>query len=590
MKIIRIEAGSARYLSELEGFDKGLPHGVLNKVKTDVGGTFCTLNSTSNYIIVVPFVDLVESIMNDTNSPYETFGVYGGVTQKSFNDYLERSTVNKIAVTYDSLPKLISWLEQANMSLTDYKLLLDEYHLILEDMDYRFEAIDRMLSNITRFNHYTFLSATPIAFEFEIDFLKQLPHYEVVWNDFMKVRTIRGKSSNVYKSLVSLIESFDKGFTAQDMFGNQTKVEELYIYMNSVTGIKQVCDTLDLDPSDVKICCADRRRNKLLLGDYEIESVSNPNKRINFFTKKSFQGCNLFSNNGLVVIVSDARKEHTLIDVSTTMEQIVGRLRTNKDYQNVFSDVVVHLFSTNNKIQTDEEFDKMIEIKDTDANQLLTIQDKLSKDELSTLLPKLILEAEVLSIQNGKLIYNPLKKQSFVYKRALRKSYVDGLTIRNKFDESKKFITSNQRDFSAFEVLLSKAVKVSYKDLYEDYDTNYTNEVIRAEYELEYPEFADFKKYLTTKEMNTMRWVRERMIGAVNDYIEIDNILFNFGRKYKAQTISVAEINRQLGERFKEKGINIKPKATMLENSDLVSVSKTKISENNKRVNALKFN
>ena len=591
MKIVKIEAGSARYLSELDGFDKGLPHGVLNKVKTDVGGTFCTLQSSSNYIIIVPFVDLVESIMNDKNSPYETFGIYGGVSQKSFNDYLERSTVNKIAVTYDSLPKLINWLKMANMNLEDYKVLVDEYHLILEDMDYRFEAIDGMLNNISKFNHYTFLSATPIAFEFEVDFLKELPHYEVIWNDYMKVRTIRGKSSNVYKSLVSLIESYNKGITAQDMFGNQTKVEELYVYMNSVTGIKQVCDTLELDPQDIKICCADRRRNKLVLGDYEIESVSNPNKKINFFTKKSFQGCNLFSNNGLVIIVSDARKEHTLIDISTTMEQIVGRLRTNNEFQNVFSDVIIHLFSTNNNIQTDEEFDDMMVTKDEDATKLLGIQEKLSNEELETLLPKLMLEAEVISLQGNRLTYNPLKKQSFIYKRELRKSYTNGLTIRNKFKESKKFINSNQRDFSSFDVLLAKATKIGYRNLYEDYLENYSNEVIKNEYELEYPEFVDFKHYLTVKEMNTQRWVKERLLELVNDYIKVDDILFNFGRKYKTKTLSVADINTQLGERFKEKGINIKPKATMLENSDLVKVSKTKvINSDNQRVNALKFN
>ena len=56
------------------------------------------------------------------------------------------------------------------------------------------------------------------------------------------------------------------------------------------------------------------------MGKYKIESVSNPNKRINFFTKKCFQGCNLFTNNGLVIVASDGYRKNTLVDIATTME------------------------------------------------------------------------------------------------------------------------------------------------------------------------------------------------------------------------------------------------------------------------------
>ena len=38
-----------------------------------------------------------------------------------------------------------------------------------------------------------------------------------------------------------------------DINGNVSKVEELYIFINSVTSIKQIADTLKLNPNDVKI-------------------------------------------------------------------------------------------------------------------------------------------------------------------------------------------------------------------------------------------------------------------------------------------------------------------------------------------------
>jgi hypothetical protein len=54
--------------------------------------------------------------------------------------------------------------------ITDWKVLVDEYHLILEDMDFREDAIMDMIRMVTRFSHYTFLSATPINEDYEVDF------------------------------------------------------------------------------------------------------------------------------------------------------------------------------------------------------------------------------------------------------------------------------------------------------------------------------------------------------------------------------------------------------------------------------------
>ena len=43
-KIKIINGGEARYLSELPDFQDGLPHGIVNKTKTDVGGTYVAAN------------------------------------------------------------------------------------------------------------------------------------------------------------------------------------------------------------------------------------------------------------------------------------------------------------------------------------------------------------------------------------------------------------------------------------------------------------------------------------------------------------------------------------------------------------------
>ena len=563
MKQEIINGGNARYLGELERFKDGIPFGIVNKTKTDVGGTYVAANCSSNYIIVCPFKDLVDSIAADKNNRYEVFKCYGGVREYQFRKYIKNNTTYKIAVTYDSLPKLIRWLSGTE----GWKVLVDEYHLILEDMDFRYDAINGLMEEIQKFRHYSFLSATPIDLDFEIDFLKQLPHYKVQWNGVTKITPIRYKVTQLTKGLARFIQIFlDEGISLPDINGNVSKVEELYIFINSVTSIKQIADTLKLNPNDVKICCADRIRNNKLLGEYQIESVSSPNKKINFFTKKCFQGCNLFTNNGLIIVASDAYKTQTLVDISTTMEQIAGRIRINDEYQNIFRNVIVHLFSTNKNVMSDEEFEMMMQDKEKEADKLLSGWSKLDKEERQTYIKRMNLDTELVSIINGRMVYNNLKKQSFIYKQALRKIYKDGISIRDSFMQSEKFELTNQNKWKDFNIKLAKAMTVSYEQLLKDYLDSPSES-----YEQEYPEFPLIKRYLKESEMNTLRWNREKMLKAVEDKKQVNKALLAI---YQPGFISNKDLKSKLKDEFGRLGIKLSPKATLIENCTLYNVEK----------------
>ena len=563
MKQEIINGGNARYLGELERFKDGIPFGIVNKTKTDVGGTYVAANCSSNYIIVCPFKDLVDSIAADKNNRYEIFKCYGGVREYQFRKYIKNNTTYKIAVTYDSLPKLIGWLS----STEGWKVLVDEYHLILEDMDFRYDAINGLMEEIQKFRHYSFLSATPIDLDFEIDFLKQLPHYKVQWNGVTKITPIRYKVTQLTKGLARFIQIFlDEGISLPDINGNVSKVEELYIFINSVTSIKQIADTLKLNPDDVKICCADRIRNNKLLGEYQIESVSSPNKKINFFTKKCFQGCNLFTNNGLIIVASDAYRTQTLVDISTTMEQIAGRIRINDEYQNIFRNVIVHLFSTNKNVMSDEEFEMLMQDKEKEADKLLSGWSKLDKEERQTYIKRMNLDTELVSIINGRMVYNNLKKQSFIYKQELRKTYRDGISIRDSFMQSEKFELTNQNKWKDFNIKLAKAMTVSYEQLLKDYLDSPSES-----YEQEYPEFPLIKRYLKESEMNTLRWNREKMLKAVEDKKQVDKVFLAI---YQPGFISNKDLKSKLKDEFGRLGIKLSPKATLIENCTLYSVEK----------------
>lgn len=505
-----INGGNARYLSELPEFQDGLPHGIVNKTKTDVGGTYVAANCRSNYIIVCPFRDLVDSIATDKNNKYDVFKCYGGIKEYQYKKYIKEHRIYKIAVTYDSLEKLIRWM---NKETDGWKLLVDEYHIILEDIDFREKAISNLLYSIQLFKHYTFLSATPMDEDYEIPFFKNLPHYTVKWDGLQEIEVKRFKTTRVVAGLTKAIDVFrKKGLQLTDINGEVRKVEQLFIFINSVTSIQQIVSTLELDSSEIKICCADGRRNKLLLGKYKIETVSSPNKRINFFTKKCFQGCNLFTNNGLVIVASDGYRTNTLVDIATTMEQIAGRIRLNKESQNVFRNVLVHIFTTNKKIMSDEEFWLLMNEKEQEAKELLSSQKEMTIEQSKAWIRHMNLESTLVSEREGRLVYNEQKRQSFIFKHKLRKAYKDGINLRIQFKKSKKLIPKNQQQIDDFDVVMNKALTVSYEQLLKDY-LGHPSE----QYEIEYPEFKDIKRYLKETEMNSCRWNKDKMLSVVED-------------------------------------------------------------------------
>ena len=119
---------STRYVSEIEQFSEGLPHGILNKTKADVGGSYLAINCPTNYIVVCPFKDLCDSLEADKNNKYNVFKIYGGVEKEDFDLYSKKNKIKKIVVTFDSFDKLTTWINPK-----DYKLLIETAKSYEED-------------------------------------------------------------------------------------------------------------------------------------------------------------------------------------------------------------------------------------------------------------------------------------------------------------------------------------------------------------------------------------------------------------------------------------------------------------------------
>lgn len=564
-KSIIINGSSFRYISELPEFSNGLPFGIINKKLTDVGGTYCAVNCNCNYIIVVPFKDLATSIELDENNKYSVFKLYGGILKSSFKKYLLHNDIKKIVVTYDSLNKLINWLGE---SITDYKVLVDEYHLILEDLDFRDSAINSLLDNIIKFKHYSFLSATPINSDFEFEFFKNLPHYEIDWGIINQIRPFKIKTPNIYKATVALINEFKKGLILDDINNNPAKVKELHIFINSVQGIAQICKTSKLKNEEIRIICSDKIRNNLILDTYTISDVSDKNASINFYTKKGFQGCNIFSNNALIVVVSDAKLSHTLVDIETTLIQIVGRLRLNDKYQNIFRHKIYHIYSTNSNIKDDNDFENFIKTKKLESKTIY--EDLLTKDEeiRSLYIKRLNFESDFLSVVGNNVLFNERKEQLFRYKFELRKSYKNGLSIRDKYINNDKFLNTQQFYSSYDDIVLTKISSIKLEDLYNNFLESDDKEL----YQLEYPEFFEYQKYLTIKEMSSLRWNKDKINKLVLDKKLLNKVHSKITKLINSEFISRLDLKELYDKEFKKEKINITAKATLIEINPFVNV------------------
>lgn len=388
------EDSSKYYLSEINKLSGELPQGVFNKGKADAGGTFLALSCSYNYIIVVPTVALVLSITKDEHNTNEVFACYGDEGDKNGWDTYHQRMIRenkplKIAVTYDSFPKIKNWISP---NFKDFRVLIDEYHMLVTEVGYRKKAIQNLLQNIKKdFGYVTYLSATPVPFEYNIT--KVLPHKQIVWKNKQLPKPIIHETDKPFAATILLIERLLRGnLYLNDCNGVRTKVEKLYIFFNSVSCIQKLIKALITrkskrenmtDSSDFldnfKIVCADTERNKVTLDDYPncIAEKDQPihinDKKINLYTKKAYQGCNLFTDNGLVVIVSEAFNATTAPDIATEVVQITGRIRydkNNPEHQNCFRNTFVHIVDERykevgiTKLDLNKEQERARELKD----------------------------------------------------------------------------------------------------------------------------------------------------------------------------------------------------------------------------------
>ena len=172
------------------------------------------------------------------------------------------------------------------------------------------------------------MTATMIKEKYTLKELKHLPIIRYQWDKVIDTKVNSVRCNDVETTVINMI--------AQHI--ESKNKANLYFFINSIDFINNVCKTLNLDDDAARMICSKDNTAKKVLS---ISSITSEPKKVNFITSTAFEGCDLLDTEGLTIIVSEGNKTHTLVDISTSLVQICGRIRNSKHNGTVY-----HLYSS----------------------------------------------------------------------------------------------------------------------------------------------------------------------------------------------------------------------------------------------------
>ena len=263
---ITIKAGdSSKRLSDLI---KDFPENCyINKQITGCGGTTLVLRNDVDYVVLVPYVNLLKSKVAD-NDHLDHINIIKRGGEWTDNDaeiseqLADRSKPRKIICTFDSLPAL---MKIKGFVPSEFKLLVDEAHTLVNLGSFKAPKCEFILHNYNKFASYVFLTATPTKREYFPDLIGHLPLCTIEWDNVRAVkfnlqRLDKGVSIN--NALFNLCLSFLLGREE----GNA------HIFYNSVKEITQVMEWLSkivgtdgkpvFNRDEIRLICSKSARNE----------------------------------------------------------------------------------------------------------------------------------------------------------------------------------------------------------------------------------------------------------------------------------------------------------------------------------------
>ena len=308
-------------------FMNDLPSNVMfNKITTGSGMTTLALTNEVKYVIAVPYVNLLlNKQVFCANNDIDALFVHGkGHREEDIYSY----TGDKIMVTYDSLG-LVTDILKENRDISEWKVFIDESHTLLQCAGWRHKAVRSVLDNYTEYGSFVFGTATPVLDKYKLTETRSIKKCRLQWSNLEEVIIeLKNAGNNLDKAVVSILNDH-----------HTNKVEgNAHVFVNSVKLIVQMyrgLKKLGIKTTDIRVVCSDNDYNTKTLAKegLAVGSVDEALRGINFYTSTAFEGCDISDVNGRSYVVVDGEREHTAIDIYTTLPQIIGRIRDTR-YKN----------------------------------------------------------------------------------------------------------------------------------------------------------------------------------------------------------------------------------------------------------------
>lgn len=466
-QVIKVPSG-IQFLSELEGFE--LPNGVLNKELTGCGATTIALTDKHPTIICSPRNELIK---NKAAQFPDSFLVTAGVYPEDIKKYLEKTTIPKILISYDSFPKILEVIEDKQ----NWRIVVDEFHYILSDASFKSEVSLRLLNDIRQFPYVTYLSATPILDEFlsDLDYFRDIPYWQMDWQDKERIDLVRIKTNRPLSCIMDIVEQYKKGNYPELQLDNGNLIEskECVVFLNSVTDIANIIKHCDIAANEVNIIVANTEDNKTLISRIGREFTrgyiplkGEVHKKFTFCTSTAYAGCDFYSECASTFVVSNCRKLNTSIDISTDLIQIAGRQRLES---NPFRKKLYFIFNTDiQEVISDNSFKQNIDDKINMTNEEVSLYNSRGENfkKIQGIRNKRVpysfkydYSYTMYDENKNEFIFNKLAQLNEIYTYNLQKhNYKNGIIVKRQLQES-GFNTTQPENWKKYEEQIKQIIK-----------------------------------------------------------------------------------------------------------------------------------
>lgn len=305
---------------------------IFDKTLTGIGATYMEIHAKRNSIIIEPNVPVIDGKLKQHP---ECLAVKKGVRDNTIRKYLTDDSIRykKILTTPESFYKVTRIAAEEGINIHEtYFCLFDECEKISQDYDYR-DSIAFPINDFFQFRQKAFISATPTGFankHFEQRGFSTIKVYPADYDHRINLELI---TTNVFMRSV------------KDKLEQLASVDNacIFVFFNSIRGIKAIIDTFHLQPEQYAVFCSDSRYNELKTEGYNVQNqVTDATiRKFNFLTSRYYSAVdfNLSVCPDIVMQTNQATAPHSRIDPLSEAVQIQGRFRKKQPDSKRFNSI-----------------------------------------------------------------------------------------------------------------------------------------------------------------------------------------------------------------------------------------------------------